>query len=570
MRRIAKRFRPFFVYAGLFSLCMNLLMLAPSLYMLQVFDRVITSRSNETLVMLTLAATGALIVMGLLDLLRARLLAAAGTALDTMLGPRVLDGLLANAAKLGGTEYVHGLRDVSALRSFLTGNGIFALFDAPWLPFYVLIIFVFHPLLGWVALSGAVLLVLLAVLNEKLTRERLEDVQSGSRQASRYIDLSLRNAEVVSALGMTHAVTRRWASLNSNVQKLQNETGHVAGQISGATKFLRQFIQTAMLCTGAYLVIDQHVTGGVMMAATIILSRALAPVEMLISGWRSLVDARSAYKRLDELLSSRAARHRATKLPAPKGKLTADRVLFAAPNSEKAIVRGVSFELAAGESLGLIGPSASGKSTLARLLIGVWKPTAGTVRLDGADVSKWPRERLGRYVGYLPQDVELFSGTVADNIARLGKPDPRAVVEAAKRANAHDMILHLPQGYDTQIGEGGAALSGGQRQRIGLARALYGNPRIVVLDEPNANLDSEGEVALMLAIAGMKRDRVTLIVISHRPSLLAGVDKLLILREGMIEAYGPRAKVLAQVARSIAPGARPLRAVKPVAAGGKG
>ena len=561
MRQLLERFRPFFLYAGLFSLCINVLLLAPSLYMLQVFDRVITSRSNETLAMLTLAAAGALIVMAMLDLLRARLLAAAGVALDALLGPRVLDGLLENAAKLGGTEYVHGLRDVNILRGFLTGNGIFALFDIPWLPFYIIIIFVFHPLLGVVALLGATLLLLLAFLNEKLTRQPLERLQAGTRKAARYIDTSLRNAEVVSGLGMLQAVTRRWAAMNADVQKLQVETSHLAGSMSGITKFLRQFVQIAMMCAGAYLVIDQHVTGGVMMAATIILGRALAPVEMLIGGWKGLVEARSAYARLDELMAAQGARRDATALPVPEGNLTVERVVFAAKGADKAIIKGVGFDLAAGEAMGLIGPSASGKSTLARLVIGVWKPLSGAVRLDGADVALWPRDRLGRHVGYLPQDVELFSGTVAENIARLGEPDDEAVIDAARRANAHDMILRLPQGYDTQIGEGGAALSGGQRQRIGLARALYGNPRLVVLDEPNANLDGEGEAALMQAMTGMKQAGVTLIVISHRPSILAGVDKLLVLREGSVELFGPRADVMARLSRGPQPAGTALKAV---------
>lgn len=562
MRRLLKRFRPFFVYAGLFSLCMNLLLLVPSLYMLQVFDRVIASRSIETLTMLTLAAAGALGVMALLDMLRARLLGAAGAALDAMLGPRVLDGLLGNAAKLGGTDYVHGLRDLSTLRGFLTGNGIFALFDAPWMPIYVLVIFLFHPLLGVIAVAGAALLVALAVLNEKLSRESLERMQSAARQATRYVDTSLRNAEVVSALGMLRAMTHRWADLNAQAQTLQIATGRTAAHVGAATKFLRQFLQVAMLAAGAYLVIDQHVTSGVMMAATIILGRALAPVEALIAGWRSLVEARGAYGRLDALLESRGARTKRTSLPAPTGHLSAERAVFSVKGADKPIIKGVSFALPAGETLGLIGPSASGKSTLARLLIGVWQPTSGAVRLDGADVSAWPREHLGAYLGYLPQDVELFSGTVAENIARLGKPNSAAVVDAAHRANAHDMILRLPQGYDTQIGVGGTALSGGQRQRIGLARALYGKPRVVVLDEPNASLDGEGEAALMRAMAGMKQEGVTLVVISHRPAILANVDRLLVLHEGAVAAYGPREQVLAAMAGSAPPAAVPLRAVR--------
>ncbi|MDQ5960571.1 MAG: ATP-binding cassette, subfamily type secretion system permease/ATPase [Pseudomonadota bacterium] len=553
MKRLFRQFRPFFVYAGLFSLCINLLLLVPSLYMLQVFDRVISSRSNETLVMLTLATGGALAMMALLDGLRARLLSAAGVAMDAMLGPRVLDGLLTDAARAGGTEHVNGLRDVATLRGFFTGNGIFALFDAPWLPFYVAITFLFHPLLGAIALAGAIALVILVVLNEKLSHEELERLAAGTRQSTRYIDASLRNAEVVSAMGMLPALTRRWVTLNADVEKHQLASSRLAANMNGITKFMRQIIQTIMLCAGAYLVIDQNVSGGVMMAATIILGRALAPVEMLIGGWRGLVDARSAWERLDALLQKRKGREHNTALPKPSGKIAAERLVFAVPGAEKAIIKGISFELAAGESMGLIGPSASGKSTLVRLLLGVWPPHSGLVRLDGADIASWPRSRLGRYLGYLPQDVELFSGTVAENIARLGEPEPQAVIAAAQRANAHEMILRLPQGYDTQIGEGGAALSGGQRQRIGLARALYGKPRIVVLDEPNANLDGEGEAALTQAMAGLRQAGITLIVVSHRPSLLAGMDKLLVIRDGTLELFGPRSEVLSRLTRGAVP-----------------
>jgi PrtD family type I secretion system ABC transporter len=560
MRELALRFRSFFIYAGLFSFFINLALLVPALYMLQVFDRVITSRSNETLVMLTIAAAFALMVMAALDLLRARLLAAAAIALDMKLGPQVLDGLLANAAKLGGTEYVYGLRDVNILRTFLTGSGIFSIFDAPWLPFYIFVIFMFHPVLGIAALVSALMLLSLGVLNERLSRAPLEKMQASSRKAARYIDTSLRNADVVSALGMLKGVTGQWERLNRDVMRQQIATSKVAGSISGLTKFVRQFVQTAMLGIGAYLVIDQHVTPGVMIASTIILSRALAPVEMVIAGWKSLVDARGAYARLDKLLNARAAALDVTELPAPRGQLAAERVVFAARGSDKAILKGVSFQLAAGEAMGLIGPSASGKSTLARLLIGVWKPNSGVVRLDGADVSAWPRERLGAHIGYLPQDVELFSGSVSENIARLGPVDADGVIAAAQRANAHDMILRLHNGYDTQIGEGGAGLSGGQRQRIALARALYGEPRLVVLDEPNANLDAEGETALMKALAGMRELGVTLIIVTHRPSLLASVDKVLVLREGAVEMFGPRSEVLARVSPRPAQGG-PLKAV---------
>jgi PrtD family type I secretion system ABC transporter len=561
MRQLLARFRPFFFYAGLFSLFINLLLLVPVLYMLQIFDRVIASRSDETLMVLTIGAILALGVGMVLDMLRGRLLASAGVALDKRLSPPVLAGLLDNARGPGGSEYVSGLRDVGTLRTFLTGTGIFALFDAPWLPIFIVVIFLFHPLLGLIASVGSAILLSLAYLNEKLTRRALEDLQTNGRKAGRFIDLSVRNAEVVGAHGMVQNVTSYWEQLNRRVLKAQVRASRAGGSISGLTKFARQLIQIAMLGTGAWLVIDLHVTAGVMLAATILLGRALAPVESMVAGWKSLVEARSAYARLDKLLSAHSADRAPTELPVPAGALCVERVAFGIRGHEKAIIRGVSFEVAAGESLGIIGPSGAGKSTLARLILGVWKPVNGVVRLDGADVAEWPREKLGPHVGYLPQDVELFSGTAAENIARMGAVDSDAVVSAAKRANAHELILRLPNGYDTQIGEGGTTLSGGQRQRLALARALYRNPRLVVLDEPNANLDSEGEDALMRAMLRLKQEKVTLIVITHRPSLLANVDRVLVLREGQVEMFGPRAEIIARVTRGS------VQAITPVVAG---
>ncbi len=549
MRELLARFRPFFFYAGLFSFFINLLLLVPVLYMLQIFDRVIASRSDETLVVLTIGAVMALLIGMVLELLRGRLLATAGIAIEKRIGPSVLSGLLMNARRPGGAEYVSGLRDVNTLRTFLTGTGIFALFDAPWLPIYIVVIFLFHPVLGLIAALGSAILLSLAYLNEKLTRKPLEDLQAEGRKAGRFIDLSLRNAEVVGAHGMVQSVTGYWEHLNRKVLKLQVRASRAGGSISGLTKFARQLIQIAMLGTGAWLVIDLHVTAGVMLAATILLGRALAPVETMIAGWKSLVDARSAYSRLDKLLGAQPTNPGPTELPAPEGALSVERVAFGIRGHEKAIIRGISFEVAAGESLGIIGPSAAGKSTLARLILGVWKPVNGVIRLDGADVSEWPREKLGPHLGYLPQDVELFSGTAAENIARMGEVDSEAVIAAAKRANAHDLILRLSNGYDTQIGEGGATLSGGQRQRLALARALYRNPQLVVLDEPNANLDSEGEDALMRAMLRLKQEKVTLIVITHRPSQLVNVDKVLMLREGQVEMFGPRAEIIARVTR---------------------
>jgi PrtD family type I secretion system ABC transporter len=550
VRELVSRFRPFFGYAGLFSLAINLLLLVPPLYMLQVFDRVLASRSNETLAMLTIAAVVALLVMALLDILRARLLVASAAMLDRTLGPRVLDGLLAQTARLNGASQVSGLRDVNVLRGFLGGVGLISLFDAPWLPFFLLVIFLFHPVLGAVALCGAAAMVLLAFLNERLTREPLERAHAEARRAARFIDANVRNAEVVSALGMLPAVTRRWSRLNDAALGEQARAARLGGFFSGATKFTRQLIQLAMLAVGAYLVVAQDVTAGVMIAATILLGRALAPVETLVASWRSLVEGRGAWRRLAQLLRDAGRSEPHTELPAPTGALEVEKVFFGF--RDKPVLKGVSFRLEAGETLGLIGPSASGKSTLARLIVGVWKPVSGVVRLDGADVAAWPRERLGPHIGYLPQDVELFGGTVAENIARLGEPDAAEVVRAGQRAHVHELILRLPKGYDTDIGEAGQALSPGQRQRIALARALCGAPRLVVLDEPNANLDHEGEEALVRTLQLLKSERVTVVIVAHRPSLLRGVDKMLVLREGVVERFGPRAEVMARFARQAA------------------
>lgn len=551
MGTLLARCRAYFVYAGLFSLAINLLLLAPPLYMLQVFDRVLASRSDETLIALSIAAAAALVMMACLEVLRARLLAAAGAALDRQLGPRVLEGLLAQSARLSGAAHVHGLRDVATLRGFLGGSGLIALFDAPWLPLFLAIIFLFHPLLGAVALGAAALMMLLAWLNERLTREPLERAQAQARQAGRFIDLGVRNAEAVSALGMLPALARRWRELNDAALGEQLRASRLGGRLAGWTKFTRQAVQVAMLAAGAFLVIAQDVSAGVMVAATILLGRALAPVELLIAGWRSFVEARGAWRRLDELLERNPPAEPGTELPAPAGALQLERVAFSLHGSDRAILRGVSLRLAPGEALGVVGPSASGKSTLARLIVGVWRPVSGAVRLDGADVAAWPRERLGPYLGYLPQDVELFGGTVAENIARLGAPDSAAVIDAARRAQVHELVLRLPKGYDTNIGESGEALSPGQRQRIGLARALYGAPRLVVLDEPNANLDHEGEQALLRVLHGLREAGVTLVIVAHRPSLLRGVDRILVLRDGTVEALGPREEVLPRLTRPV-------------------
>jgi PrtD family type I secretion system ABC transporter len=544
--------RRYFAYAAFFSFAINALLLVPAIYMLQVFDRVLSSRSEETLVMLSVVALGALALMAGLDVVRARLLAACGVVLDRRLGPEVLAGLLAQTARLSGAEHLNGLRDVATLRNFLVGAGVIALFDAPWLPLFLLLITLFHPLLGAVALVGAVAMLVLAVLNERMTRAPLEQALAAGRRSGRFIDAAAGSAETVSALGMQQAVTRRFQALNEAALGEQAAASGLGATFAGLTKFTRQFIQMAMLGMGAWLVIEQHLSAGVMIACTIILGRALAPVEALVAGWRHLVEVRAAWRRLQQLFAANPPAAAATPLPAPSGALDVERVIYAFPGAERPALRGVSFALAAGESLGVIGPTAAGKSTLARLAVGIWKPISGAVRLDGADVAAWSRDDLGPHIGYVPQAVGLFAGSVAENIARLGAPEGEAVIRAAQRAHAHDMILRLPKGYDTVLGEGGAGLSPGQLQRVALARALYGAPRLVVLDEPNANLDTEGDEALVRTLRGLKEDGVTVLVVAHRPSLLGGVDKLLVLKDGQVELFGPRAEVVARVTR-IAP-----------------
>jgi PrtD family type I secretion system ABC transporter len=472
--------------------------------------------------------------------------------MDQGLGGKVVSGLIKSAARLGSRDYAQGLRDVAVLRGFLTGNSIFSLFDAPWAVFFIIIIFLFHPLMGAVALTGAILLFLVAVLNQKITQAPLHEASVASRRSSRFIDISVRNAEVVSAMGMVNGVRGRWQNMNDAVLTQQQVLTKSTSVIISFTKFLRQFIQIAMLGTGAYLVIDQSMTPGIMMAATLILGRALAPVEQAITTWKGFVDARESYQNLNQLLSDYKEDSGAVELPEPTGKISVERLAFVTPTTRLAVIKGISFELEAGEVLGVIGPSAAGKSSLLRLIAGIWKPTAGAVRLDGADISEWPREQIGEHIGYLPHDVELFAGTIGDNIARLlpAKDFSELVIEAAKMAGVHELILRLPNGYETDIGDAGYVLSGGQRQRVALARALFNKPRLILLDEPNANLDSEGEVAFLNAVHAMKQEGMTVMIVTHKPAMLAHADKVLVMREGLVEAFGPRSEIIGKSVRT--------------------
>jgi PrtD family type I secretion system ABC transporter len=545
MKLLWDELRPLIRYLAGFSFCINLLFLVPAIFTLQVFDRVIPSNSMETLLVL-LAGTGvALGILLLLDFVRNRLQNILGTIIDERLSPPVVNAIVARAARAPQSARTEGMRDITAVRNVFSANGLIALFDAPWVVVYVIVIWFCHPALGVGAALSAILMLVLAWLNARAIGAMSERLQKEGRRAAQYVESSLRNAEVLQALGMTERLLKRWRKLQDEVAAIQTSSGRSAVAYTAVTKFVRQAIQILMMALGAYLVLSQQASPGVMIATTILLGRAVQPVEQLVANWRPLTDAFAAYRRLRELLARDFDRVQPRmSMPRPEGHVSVEAVSYRAQGSEKLILANIAVSLAPGEALAIIGPSAAGKSTLARLLTGVWTPTAGTVRLDGVDVAYWPREDLGPWIGYVPQDVELFDGSVAENIARLDEVDSETVIAAAKRANVHEMILTLAQGYDTPVGEHGVRLSPGQRQRIALARALYGDPRLVVLDEPNSNLDGGGEIALAQALSGLRAEGVSSVVVTHRPSLIAHVDKILVLDAGRVQQYGPAAEVM--------------------------
>ncbi len=532
------------LHVAAFSFLVNLMLLVPALFMLQVFDRVLASQSGATLLMLMIGAGIALALMLAFDYLRGRLQGVAGNLVSATLSPVVAEVMLAARARGGDGAPAEGLRDVATLRNLFSAQGLLALFDAPWLLVYLAVIWVFHPVLGIAATVAAASMLLLALLNDRITRPGIEALQREAAQAGRYLEASLANAEAVQAMGMAPALIGRWRKMNHKVTDLQRPVAQKSVAMASLTRALRQSIQIVILAVGAYLVITHEATGGVMIATTILLGRALAPVEQVVGSWRVLAEGRAALARLGELLDTAANAPPRMPLPEPLGALEANGIVYRPPGSDRFVLQGVSLRLAPGESLAIVGPSAAGKSTLVRVLAGLWKPTAGMVRLDGADLSQWPRETLGPSIGYVPQDVELFQGTVAENIARLGQADTGLVVSAARRAGVHDMILTLPDGYDTKIDSAGVLLSPGQRQRIALARALYGDPRLVILDEPNSNLDSVGERALADAILELRRRSVTVIVVTHRNALVRHMTQMLVLDAGRVQQYGPIAGVL--------------------------
>jgi len=534
--------RPLLHVAGL-SFLANLLLLAPAIFMLQVFDRVLSSQSGDTLLVLLFGVAIALILLLAFDYLRGRLQGVAGNLVAEALSPTVARISVAQGARRSGRAPSEGMRDVAALRALFSSQGLVALFDAPWVLVYIAVIALAHPALGLAAAVAALLMLGIALFNDFVTRRDIEALQKAAAGATRYLEASLQNAEVAQTLGMTDALLARWRRQNAEVTALQGATARKSVFFAAFTRTVRQAVQVLILALGAWLVINGEATAGIMIATTTLLGRALAPVEQVVGNWRVLAEGRAAFRRLAELLAAVDAEAPRMALPAPSGRLHAQNLAFRAPQGERMILGGVSLQLEPGEALAIIGPSGAGKSTLVRLLTGVWKASAGTVRLDQADLAQWPREEIGPYIGYVPQDVELFPGTVADNIARLGVADPAQVVLAAQRAHVHEMILSLPDGYDTPIDPASALLSPGQRQRIALARALYGDPRLLILDEPNSNLDGAGENALAATLRDL-RGKVTIVVVTHRNTLIQHMDKMLVLEGGRTQDYGPAADVL--------------------------
>ncbi|NYT25705.1 type I secretion system permease/ATPase [Alcaligenaceae bacterium] len=538
------RFRKTFYSLAAFSCVINIIGLTPALYMLQVYDRVLASNNETTLLMLTLLVVGLYGLSGLLEFARSSVLIRVGNRFDMLLNQRVFTAAFERNLRKQGGNPSQAVNDLTNLRQFLTGNALFAFFDAPWTPIYIGVTFMVHPLLGLITLGGSIILIFLAWLTHISTRKPLAEANQASIAAASFANNHLRNAEVIEAMGMLPGLRQRWFNQHSRVLGLQTLASDRNARTSTVTRFVRISLQSLILGAGALLVIEGSITAGMMIVCSILMGKALQPVELAIGTWKQSISTRGAYERLDEMLESAPPRGESLSLPPPQGALALENVFASAPGSQATILKGLTFQIPAGDVVGVIGPSASGKSTLARLLVGVWQARAGTVRLDGADIFQWNKDELGPHVGYLPQDIELFEGTVAENIARFGEPNSGLVISAAKRAGVHDMILRLPQGYDTRLGVDGASLSGGQKQRVALARAIYGNPRVIVLDEPNSNLDDVGEAALVETVKGLKAGGATVILITHRMSVLNSVDKLLVLRDGVLSLFGRRDEVL--------------------------
>ena len=554
-------FRREFLMVGVFSMVANVLMLSPTLYMLQVFDRVMSSRSELTLLAMSLITLFLFGVMAFAEWMRSRVLVRSGVRLDALLGTRVFNASFDAHLAPSRVSPARSFGDLIQIRQFLTGQGILAFFDTPWTPIYMGVLFILHPILGFLALFFAAVQGALAWFGHRRTVTPAEDASKASSESAAYLQSKLRNAEVLEPMGMVHNLRPHWARRHAHAQELQGRAQAITHRITAWSKFIRYSQQSLALGAGALLVIDGQLSPGGMIAANVLMSRALAPIDMLVGTWRGFIGARSAFRRLEALLAAHPERDPALSRVAPQGALTLRDVVAVAPGRAEPILKGVSVAVPQGTVTVVLGPSGSGKSTLARCMLGIWPDVSGEVLIDGLPIAGWDRNELGPYVGYLPQDVELFEGSIAEDIARFGEVSPEKVIAAARSAGLHEMILRFPKGYDTPIGEAGHLLSGGQRQRIGLARAMYGDPVLVVLDEPNANLDDVGEAALVRAVQELKVKGCTVFLITHRPGIVAVADRVLILRNGVVKADGPRDEVLAalRTAQSVPEGSGALR-----------
>ncbi|CUX57623.1 putative ABC transporter family, HlyB subfamily; putative protease secretion (ATP-binding protein) [Agrobacterium fabrum str. J-07] len=531
---------------ALLSAFTNILMLTGPLFMMQVYDRVLSSRSVPTLVALSMLAIVLYLFLGILELIRSRILSRIGERIEEQLGGPTFDAVMLLPLRMSKKEVAaQPVRDLEHMRQFMSGPGPVAICDMPWLPLYIGILFLFHAYLGWLAIAGATLLIVLTLCSDAVLRDPTRRVAALSSARADYIEAGRRNAEALHAMGMKSAYARKWHETNSAYVEEQRQASDATSSFSTFSKIFRLALQSAVLALGAWLAIKQLASPGAMIASSILTSRALAPIEQAIGQWRGFINFRQAKARLGQLLDRIGPDQERMALPAPSKTLSVSGVAVVAPGNQSPTVRDVTFSLSAGQGLGIIGPSGSGKSTLVRALVGIWPPARGSVRLDGAEIDQWHPEALGPSIGYLPQGVELFDGTIAENISRFsGSPNPSDVIEAAKQADVHELILSMPDGYDTRIGNSGASLSAGQRQRIGLARALFGEPFLIILDEPNASLDAEGEMALTNAIVVARHRGAIVVIVAHRPNALSAVDNVLVLAQGAMVAFGPRDEVL--------------------------
>ena len=545
LTRILWSFRGEFAFVGLLSMVANLLMLSPTLYMLQIYDRVLVSRSELTLLMLSLIILGFIVVMALAEWIRSRLLVRAGVRFDEALNDRLFRAGFRAELEQSGHNPGQALSDLTNIRQFLTGNGTIAFFDLPWTPVYIAVSYMLHPFLGWLSVAFVAILVVLAIASQRLSAKPGEAASKAEVDVNGFLFSKLRNSEAIEAMGMLGDLRRRWSDRHRHQLALQTRAQNVNQRMTALVKFIRYTQQSLSLGAGALLAIHGEITLGSMIAANVLMSRASAPIETIVSTWSSFLSARAAFGRLARLLEAHPEHGAGHRTDVPTGRIELQGVVATAPGRAEPILKSIDREFAAGQFTAIIGPSGSGKSTLARTLIGIWPYTEGQVLLDGHPLESWNRDALGTAIGYLPQDIELFEGTIAENIARFGNVDSIQVIEAARRAGMHEMILRMPKGYDTPIGEAGRVLSGGQRQRIGLARALYGDPMLVVLDEPNSNLDDAGDAALIAAIGDLKSRGRTVFVITHRLNALAIADRVVLLDNGAIRADGTREAVLA-------------------------